>query len=255
MHAPQRFADWLSTNIANDKKYGRKVFRYHPRSDQHSKRISTLVANDLLEHCPALRQHAADGHAVGRTNIEYTFPNGKSKTLDLAIGEPIGPISEALFPDTIPTGDIGELRIACEAKQCMTEHMKTKPRIYDELSSSHEIVHQGDTNVIAAGIVVVNIAVQFASPTRQVSGDGPLIITKHRQPRVATSIVDHLKGLVMRQAVGQVGFDALAIIVIDCDNCGPCTLHVGPPAPQPGDPHHYETFISRMADFYTRRFG
>jgi hypothetical protein len=73
--------------------------------------------------------------------------------------------------------------LSCESKAVMTEHGKTKPRIYDELDSSHEIVHQGDPDAIAAGITVVNIARTYVSPTRQKGGDP--IITKHRQPDVA----------------------------------------------------------------------
>jgi hypothetical protein len=137
----------------------------------------------------------------------------------------------------------------------MTEHSKTKPRIFDELSSSHEIVHQGQPDAIAAGIVVVNIAKTFASPLRQLSGEGPLIITNHKQPEVAESMVRHLRGLKMRDRVGEVGFDAFATIVVDCDNLGPATLHTKPPAPQPGDRDHYDTFLDRISRAYTERFG
>ena len=137
----------------------------------------------------------------------------------------------------------------------LTEHSKSKPRLFDELSSSHEIVHQGDTNAIAAGVVVLNIADSFASPLRQTSSDGPLDITKHRQPDVTEAMVKHLGGLVMRESVGEVGFDAFAIIVVDCDNLGPCRLHTESPAPQPGDIHHYDTFISRITSAYEARFG
>lgn len=137
----------------------------------------------------------------------------------------------------------------------MTEHGKTEPRIFDELSSSHEIVHQGDSNVIAAGIVVVNIATQYASPTRQVTKRGPLIMTTHRQPGVTERMVQHLRGLKMREHPGEVGFDAFATIVIDSDNVGDSTLHTGHPAPQPGERDHYATFIERLSRAYSARYG
>ena len=190
MAAPEQFVAWMSGHIANDKKFGRRVFRYHPRSDEHSKKICALVLNDLLARCPLLAEHANAGLIVGGINTSCTFASGNCKTIDLAIGSPGAgsarrPISSApLWP-----GEVARLRLGCEAKQCMTEHSKTKPRIFDELSSSHEIVHQGQPDAIAAGIVVVNIAKTFASPLRQLSGEGPLIITNHKQPEVAESMV------------------------------------------------------------------
>jgi hypothetical protein len=256
MAAPDRFVEWMSGHIANDNKFGRTVFRYHPRSDEHSKVLCRFILEDLIKACPELAKQIGEHVVVGGINVPFTFSNGKRKTLDLAVGTP-GAVSESdLFPLTIGEGGIETVRIACEAKQCMTEHSKTKPRIFDELSSSHEIVHQGDTNAIAAGVVVVNISDEYASPTRQISGKGDLIITRHRQPAVTESMVAHLRGLKIRDAIGEVGFDAFCTIVIDCDNTGgPCTLHTRPPAPQPGDRDHYGTFLKRITEAYTERFS
>ena len=84
--APELFALWTSGNIANDKKFGRRVFRYHPRSDEHSKMLCALVLRDLVNLCPLLAVHAKEGKVVAGINALYGFPNGKTKTLDLAIG-------------------------------------------------------------------------------------------------------------------------------------------------------------------------
>ena len=256
MAAPERFVAWMSAHVANDKKFGRKVFRYHPRSDEHSKKICALVLEDLLVRCPPLAEHAKARVIVGGINTSCTFASGKCKTIDLAIGLPASGSARGLI-NNLPLwpGEVARLRLGCEAKQCMTEHSKTKPRIFDELSSSHEIVHQGQPDAIAAGIVVVNIAKTFASPLRQLSGEGPLIVSNHKQPDVTKSMVNHLRGLKMRDRVGDVGFDAFATIVVDCDNLGPATLYIGPPAPQPGDRDHYDTFLDRISRAYAERFG
>lgn len=132
----------------------------------------------------------------------------------------------------------------------MTEHGKSQPRIFDELGSSHEIVHQGDREAIAAGITVVNIASTFVSPLRQRSK--VLYVSKHKQPHAAQRMVDHLRGLPIRETVEGTGFDAYATVVVDCDNQGPARLWIEPPAPQPGDRDHYETFILRIANAYVR---
>lgn len=252
--APERFVKWMSNHTANDKKHGRKVYRYHPRSDEHSKILCRMVLEDLLGACPLLAEHAKRRVVVGEINAEYTFSNGKTKNLDLAIGQPTDPVVEPVVPTQIVSGRIGHLRISMEAKQCMTEHSKTKPRIYDELSSSHEIVHQGDSLAVAAGIVVVNIADKFASPLRQ-EKDGPLVFKEHRQPAVTDSMVSHLRGLKMRVGSDGVGFDAFATLVVNCDNAGPCTLHTAAPAPQLGDHDHYLTFLQRLSGAYAERFS
>lgn len=256
MKAPNRFVEWMSEHTANDRKFGRTVFRYHPRSDEHSKMLCQFILDDLIAASPELAKQIDQGFVVGGVNLPFRFPNGKEKTLDLAVGRPKKHSNGALFPARHGAQEIVDVRISCEAKQCMTEHSKTKPRIFDELSSSHEIVHQGDTRAIAAGIVVINISAEYASPTRQVSGEGDLLISRHQQPRATESMVTHLRGLLIRESIGEVGFDAFCTMVIECDNTGgPCLLHTGLPAPQFGDPDHYETFISRIAAAYAERFG
>ncbi len=191
---------------------------------------------------------------MGGINVPYTFANGKKKNLDLAIGVPDGVIEEPLDRVSILSGPISELRISIEAKQCMTEHGKTKPRLFDELSSSHEIVHQGDPKAIAGGIVVVNISDRFASPLRQ-AAEGPVVFTPHKQPKVTESMVQHLRGLKLRDTTEDVGFDAFATIVIDCDNVGHCGLHSEHPAPQAGEQDHYDTFIHRISEAYSSRWS
>lgn len=250
---PIKFTEWTSSHIANDNKHGRKVYRYHPRSDEHSKVLCRLILDDLLAACPALAKHAAAREVVGGINVPFTFSNGKRKNLDLAVGVPDCPVVEPLEQMQILDGKLSELRISVEAKQCMTEHSKTKPRLFDELSSSHEIVHQGSPAAIAGGVVVVNIADRFASPLRQ-NADGPLVFTEHRQPKVTKSMVEHLRGLKLRDSIDDVGFDAFSTIVIECDNTGECRLHTDVPSPQSGDLDHYHTFIQRISDAYASRW-
>ncbi len=68
-------------------------------------------------------------------------------------------------------------------------------------------------------------------------------------------MIDHLRGLPIRDSVDATGFDAYATIVVDCDNRGPTGLWNAPPAPQAGERDHYDTFIERIADCYVRRFA
>jgi hypothetical protein len=52
-----------------------------------------------------------------------------------------------------------------------------------------------------------------------------------------------------------VGYDALAIVVVEFPNDGsPVRLVETSPAPQPGDIYHYESMISRLSAAYATRF-
>jgi hypothetical protein len=252
MSAPDRFVAWLTAHEHKDPKFG-WVYRYHSRSDAHSIALCTLVLEDLLQACPMLANDALADKIVYGINAKHTFPNGKTKTLDLAIGTPKAITQAARFAGTICQCKIERVLISCEAKTVMTEHGKSQPRVFDELGSSHEIVHQGDREAIAAGVTVVNIATTFVSPLRQKSRK--LHVSKHKQPHAAERMISHLRGLPIRDAVDGFGFDAYATIVVDCDNQGPASLWTDRPAPQPGEKDHYDTFIARLSHAYSKRFG
>jgi hypothetical protein len=255
MRAPDRFVEWLSHNEHVDG-LGRR-YRYHPRSDNHSKALCGFILSDLLDMCPVLEDQAANGLVVFGINCKYRWEaSGKPKTIDLAIGAPTVAIPSTVTGPRlrIRAGSIRNVLISCEAKSVMTEHSKSEPRLFDELSSSHEIVHRGNPVAIAAGVTVVNAAATFVSPLRQKHGQ-PVEVTGHRQPHVTEKMVKHLRGLKIRQKVEDVGFDAYATIVVDCDNVGEARLVATLPAPQVGAPDHYEEFITRIARFYGERFS
>jgi len=250
--APARLVDWMNNHIHKDN-LG-YVYHYHPRSDAHSIALCTFLWQDLLEGCPVLRAQAESGQVICGINVRFVWPTtGKTKTLDLAIGPPVAPPPAG---ETAPVvnAKLADVFLACEAKSVMTEHGKSQPRVYDELSSSHEIVHQGNQETIAAGLTVVNICATFVSPLRQ-KAPGTPHVSQHKQPQAAGRMVEHLRGLPIRDAVGQVGFDAYATIVLSCDNQNAAVVWTDPPAPQPGDRDHYGTFLESISRFYSERFG
>jgi hypothetical protein len=252
LNGPEALTDWLTAHEHKDPKYG-WVYHYHSRSDAHSIALCKFVLTDLLATCSVLRDQALADRIVYGINARHTFPNGKRKTLDLAIGTPGRVDDSSRFGDVIHIGLIERVLVACEAKTVMTEHGKSQPRVFDELGSSHEIVHQGDREAIAAGITVVNIASTFVSPLRQRSKK--LYVSQHKQPQAAERMVQHLRGLPIRKSADETGFDAYATVVIDCDNQGPAVLWTKPPAPQLGEGDHYDTFINKIAAAFAERFG
>jgi hypothetical protein len=150
---------------------------------------------------------------------------------------------------------VGSVLLALEAKACMTAHQRALPRLYDELNSSHQTVHAATDQAIAAGFVMVNAAPSYLSPDLNKTLGAPQTWSRHDQPRDAQLVVDKVRQLPRRARAGDVGYDALAIAVISCANDGgPVTLVNGPPAPQPGDIHHYAAMIDRIAHIYATRF-
>jgi hypothetical protein len=251
--APEKFAVWMATHEHRDPRYG-FVYRYHPRSDAHSIALCRFILEDLLEHCTALRDEARSGRVVYGINYGYTWKKSrKTKTLDLAVGTGTPDTTLASGVPGIYRGTIKRVRIACETKTTMTEHSKSQPRIYDELSSSHGIVHAGDRKAIATGIAVINIADTFVSPLRQKGME--LHVSRHQQPRDTKKMVRHLRGLPVRDNTKGVGFDAYATVVVNYDNQGPATLWTDTPAPQRGDPDHYQTFLGRISAACLERFA
>lgn len=254
--APERFARWLNDFRHKDQKTG-LVYRYHSRSDAHSVALCEAVVQDLFVSCPTLARQSEKGQLVYGINFKIESPvTRKSKTLDLAIGLPKGTDRVMEVGGGLIKGEIGTLLFSCEAKTVMTEHGKSKPRVYDELSSSHGIIHGGWPQAIATGITVINIAKTFVSPLRNQVPGAPVNVSKHNQPKVAGDMVHHLRGLQVRNELGKVGFDAYASIVVECDNAdSPVKLWTDLPAPQPGEPDHYETFLSRVSRTWTERFS
>jgi len=128
--APQRFVEWMSVHEHKDARLG-YVYRYHSRSDAHSKALCGFILEDIARHCPALPKQMASQMVVSYTNLSFTFPRtGKKKALDLAIG-PAG-----AGPLNVPVPALADVYVACEAKTVMTEHAKSQPRIFDELSAA-----------------------------------------------------------------------------------------------------------------------
>lgn len=269
MSALDRFVSWMSQFTYSDPNHklppGLKL-QYHSRSDAHSQKLGELIVEDLLDTCVIFREHALRGQVAFSINYRFIWPYGKAKTLDLAIGVPrddLGPpvgtrihrLGSRLSgsPGANTRGNFSRLLIACEEKAVMTEHGKSQPRVFSELNDSHTIVHQGSRDTIAAGITMVNIAPDFVSPLRQ-RPDQPVVVSKHDQPSVTRRMVDHLRKLPVRQSVDKVGFDAYCTFVVDADNRGHVALHTEPPAPQPGDPDHYATFLERICRYYLERY-
>jgi hypothetical protein len=133
----------------------------------------------------------------------------------------------------------------------MTEHGKARRNRQRDLDSFHQFVHRYDPNAIAAGLTVVNLAERFKSPLRPA-------VSLHRNVRgLVQETMALLRSLPLRSARGEgTGLEATGAIVVSHDNIDNdrTELILSPPAPQVGDPLHYDSFLRRICDSYTQRW-
>lgn len=263
---------------------GGQSWSYDSRSDHHSKVACWGIVFDLLRNSSLILRHVADGKiAFGINHPFRDFRTNKPKNLDLVICRPaIEPwgkkrkqhtlvslamkygidltkaeVTEcAALPD-FKESLVGSVLVALEAKACMTEHQKALPRLYDELNSSHRIVHGENDQAIAAGFVMINIAKRFLSSDKNF-GRKPSDFewNDHPQPKFVDITMASIAQLPRRSRPGEEGYDALGVVVVDCANDGSrVTMHKSRPAPQSDEVYHYAAFIARLRGFYESRFG
>lgn len=237
MPAPERFIEHL-------KQHG-----YHPRSDRHGNALCQFVMEDLLTLCPRISQHASNGLLVYGLNREIIVGNS-NWNIDLVLGPPEAKPDSS--PGTIQNLPPTTIRIAIEAKSVMTEHGKARRNRLRDLDSFHQFVHRYDSQAIAAGLMILNIAPQFRSPLRPE-------VSVHRNVRqLVEQTIGLLRTLPARSTPNHVaGLEAIGVIVVHHDNLGSqnTRLVTGPPAPQTGDPIHYRSFVQRICDRYTQRWS
>jgi hypothetical protein len=235
--------------------------------------------SDLLASSNLMRQHARAGKIVFGVNHEFSdFQTRRRKVLDLVIARSpqdtptrkrdllslgaeysiVLSSSQRAQVENLPAfseGPVGAVLVALEAKAAMTEHSKARPRLYDELTSSHETVHGASSNALAVGLVLVNIADHFVSPDRNREKKRTKVVTAHSQPQATLSVIEKLRELPRRSSDQQRGFDGLGVVLVRCANDGsPITIETAPPAPSSGDVFEYGQMITRVAHEYDARF-
>ena len=160
----------------------------------------------------------------------------------------------------LPTLDevpVGNVLIALEAKAAMTSHVKACPRLFDELNSSHQIVHGDSGLAIAAGLVLINFADDFVSPDSNKVDLASIApeVSHHKQPHDTERILETVHKLPRRSNANELGFDGIASIVIECRNGGhQVKLVTKEPAPPEGDIWHYNSLVTRICHLYQSRF-
>lgn len=246
-------------------------WQYHSRGGRHSLTACWGVLFDLLMNSSLLRQHVQDGKVVfGLDHKMHDYAANRAKNLDLVIARPheggwttkrqprhfsqlpdafdmVLTPAQLLMLEQIPNpfeGAVGAVHLALEAKACMTAFSKSYPRLYDELNSSHAVIHGASNRALAVGLAIINVADEFVSPvgTRN----------KHNQPRDALGAIAKVEQLPRRSGDEGSGYDGLAIVLLDLANDGSTVTLAGEPSVPVN--YEYDRMIVRIANEYDVRF-
>jgi hypothetical protein len=227
-----------------------KSVGYHPRSNKHSNCLGEAIVTDLVEHCPAIADKAKAGRIVYALNFQLRVGTA-DWNVDLVLGAP--ELGMKLTARDLPIANRhpSTVEIAIEIKSVMTEHRKAVKNRKRDLEAHHEHVHHYKSTAIAGGVLVINGSKRFRSPLRPAA-------TVHSNPiKLVEHCLNELRAVTLRQGHKGVGLDARCAIVVDVDNedLESARFITKPPAPQVGDPLHYDAFIQSICNQYTERFG
>lgn len=224
---------------------------YNPRSPKQGNVLAEAIVTDLLATCKPLAAKAANGEAVWETNFDLTYGTATWNS-DLVIGEP-PPGTPRPEGEPIRRTSPSSVQIAIEIKSLMTEHRKQVKNRKRDLESHHQHVHGYNPSALAGGVMILNIVDRFKSPLRAEDD-----ITIHRDP---VALIEHclaeMRAISIAGGPVGSGLDAKCALVI-CDdnmNIAAARYHEKPPAPQIGDPLHYDAFVQRLCSEWSNRFA
>jgi len=172
--------------------------------------------------------------------------------VDFVLGTPAEQVDAAGSP--VVQARPATVRIAVEIKGVMTEHRKAVKNRKRDLEAHHEHVHNYGRGAIAGGVMVINASPSFSSPLRQQR-------IAQRTSAIMSGLVLHsineMRNVTEAGGPSTTGMDAKCVVVVDFDDQDPGAAHYlsVPPAPQPGDPLHYDSFIQKLCGEYTARFA
>jgi len=223
---------------------------YHPRSNEHSNALAVSILEDLVKHCPAIREKAAAGKLV--YDLNFTIVTGTAEwNVDLVLGDPAMGTSPPAPGQIIGRTRPSTVQVAIEIKSVMTEHHKAVKNRKRDFEAHHDHIHRYSRRAIAGGVLVINGSKTFRSPLRSER-------TTHRNPEdLVKHCLDQLRAVTVRNLVDGTGLDAKCAIVVDMDNenLQSTRFMTTKPAPPVGDPLHYDAFIQAVCAQYTERYA
>lgn len=270
---------------AGKKPKGALQWQYHPRSDYHAKVACFGVLLDFFLRSSLARAHAQQGKIALGVNREVLNPStGQTRTVPFVIQrvnprENLGKTEvkktfaalaedysivldeETLMElDSLPEILVSDspnapVLLALEVKACMTEHGKSKSRLFDELNSLHHVVHRSSSSSMAVALVLLNAADTFISPLRnpQKPKTGKSWVVTEHPLGAAQKLAEHLMKIPLSSVNYPHGLDGFGMLFVNCQNDGsPVSVLATPKSVPPG--FHYSEFLVGIENSYAMRF-
>lgn len=275
MRGPEILARTMS--IATRRGSAPRAWQYHSRSDSHSKLACWTLLLDLLLECDVLREAAASGRVGFGINRVMVGPINKTLDLVVTLVPPgradlprrrfvdlAAPFGVALTDDdrasldALPLlaedhkSDVSEVAIALEAKACMTEHVKSLPRLHAEILATGYLAKRAAPRCITVSYSLVNCAPTFVSPSASSK------LNRHQQPADARRVVEMISTAVPMVSDSRgYGYDVVGVTTVFCMNDGSPVRVVDDPAVAPGrhEHAHYERMVRNICSEYRARFA
>lgn len=229
MEAPGRYVSWINDNIG-----------FNPRAQGHSDALCSYIDADLRTAVPLLGRRLAAGDLVFDFNLDVP-PGGGPRSRNIDMG---------YFMKKAPGGVV----LTVENKTTMTAHGRARKNRLGDLLAYCMHLHTHHPRAVAGFTIVVNAAPRYKNP------DEFSEVAKHKavlKPRELESTVRLSGEAELRRSPQDPGDlpEALAVIVVEYDGQTCARLVTERPAPQPGDPNHYATFVKTMVSRYNERFS
>lgn len=234
MAAPNSYVEWINAHLG-----------FNPRGQKNSDALSDFVVQDLIEYCPALKRDFANGKLVPRKNVNVRT-KVVERNVDLVIQDKQGQ------PDVVLPGSVVAFTIAVEHKTIMTAHGKARKNRYGDIIAYSNHMHNHWRDCIAAAIVIINTSLAYENPDAFAKG---LVRPQFKMDKIVKDTTGIFAGIPLRETPDDPSDqpEALAVIVLDYDGTNEARLVTDERAPQQGQPHHYDSFLSRICELYARR--
>ncbi len=228
MEAPDKYVRWINEHIG-----------FNPRAQGHSNALCSFIDADLRAAIPSLARRLAVGGLVLDLNLDVP-PGGGPRSRNIDMG---------YYTQEPP----GRVVLTVENKTTMTAHGRARKNRLGDLIAYCMHLHTHHPRAVAGFTIVVNAAPRYRNP------DEFSEVAKHKavlKPQELSATVQLFQKVQLRGAAEDPGDfpEALAIIVVKYDGDNPARVFTEPPAPQPGDPNHYATFIGTMARRFEERW-
>lgn len=228
MPAPERFIEWVNKHLG-----------FNPRAGKYSDALGMFVLDDLSSASRLIKERLDSGHLRGEPNADVTTLSA-TRNVDLVIWGPEG------------RDRTRHVQLGLENKLILAAHGKARKNRLGDIIAFSNHVHNAARDAIAAGLIGVNISAEYANPDPFAEGMERATFPMDKIVRDTLAIYQKIP---QRDALED-PYDrpeAFGVFVIQYDGATEARLVTEPPAPQPGSPLHYATFIERIVAHYGQR--